>query len=89
MEPLAQDYEARGFAFIFVYTREAHPGENFPGHRTIEQKLSHARAFQEQYGVQRPILADDLAGTGHKLYGGMSNMTYLIDRGGKVLFRAS
>lgn len=38
--------------------------------------------------VQRPILVDDLVGTGHKLYGGLPNMTYLIGRGGKVLFRS-
>ena len=88
MEPVAQAYEAEGFAFVFVYTREAHPGESFPAHRTMEQKLSHARAFKEQYRVHRPILVDDLMGTGHRLYGNMSNMTYLLGRGGKVLFRS-
>ena len=67
---------------------EAHPGENFPAHRSIEQKFSHATIFKEQFNIQRPILVDDLVGTGHKLYGVLPNMTYLIGRGGKVLFRA-
>jgi hypothetical protein len=58
------------------------------GHRSIEQKLSHARIFKEQFKIQRPILVDGLVGTGHKLYGMLPNMTYLIGRGGKVLFRA-
>jgi len=85
---MAREYAAKGIAFIFLYAREAHPGENFPAHRTMEQKLAHARAFQKQFNVERPILVDDLIGTGHKLYGMLPNMTYLIGRGGKVLFRA-
>jgi len=73
---------------VFLYTREAHPGEHFPAHRSFEQKLAHARAFRERFAVERPILVDDLAGTGHRLYGLLPNMTYLIGRGGRVLFRA-
>jgi hypothetical protein len=34
------------------------------------------------------VLDDDLAGTGHRLYGLLPNMTYLIGRGGRVHFRA-
>ena len=71
-----------------MYTREAHPGEHFPAHRSFEQKLAHARTFKEQFRIGRLILVDDLIGTGHKLYGTLPNMTYLIGRSGKVLFRA-
>jgi len=85
---MARTYEPKGFAFVFVYAREAHPGEHFPAHRSMEQKLRHARAFKAEFGVERPILVDDLAGTGHRLYGKLPNMTYLVGRGGKVLFRA-
>jgi hypothetical protein len=74
--------------FLFLYTREAHPGENFPAHQSMEQKLAHASAFQERFQIDRPILVDDLVGTGHKLYGMLPNMTYIIDRGGKILSRA-
>ena len=85
---MAREYASQGFAFVFLYTREAHPGENFPAHRSMEQKLSHARAFKERFQIERPILVDDLFGAGHKLYGMLPNMTYLIGRSGKVLFRA-
>ena len=84
---MAKEYAEKGFKFIFVYTREAHPGENFPAHRNLEQKLAHANALQERLKVERPILVDDLVGTGHQQYGTLPNMTYLISRGGKVLFR--
>ena len=85
---MAKKYADLGFKFIFVYTREAHPGENYPAHQTLEQKLDHARSLKKVLDVQRPILVDDVEGTGHKLYGALPNMTYVIDRGGKVLFRS-
>ena len=85
---MAREYASKGLVFLFLYTREAHPGENFPAHRSVEQKLAHARAFKERFRIERPILVDDLLGTGHKLYGMLPNMTYLVGRGGKVLFRA-
>jgi hypothetical protein len=38
--------------------------------------------------IERPILIDDPIGTAHKLYGMLPNMTYIIGRAGKILFRA-
>ena len=85
---MARDLAANGVASVFFYTREAHPGERFPAHRSLEQKLAHARAFKELCGIARPILVDDLVGTGHRAYGALPNMVYLVGRGGRVLFRA-
>ena len=85
---MAREYADKGFASVFVYTREAHPGEHFPAHASLEQKLAHARTLAERFGIERPILVDDLAGTGHRLYGLLPNMTYLVSRAGRVLFRA-
>jgi len=85
---MAREFASKGFVSLFLYTREAHPGENFPAHRSMEQKLAHARAFKERFQIERPILVDDLVGTGHKLYGMLPNMTYIIGRGGDILFRA-
>lgn len=88
LEAMAQEYESQGFRFIFVYTREAHPGEHYGAHQSMEQKLVHAQAFKERNHIQRPILVDDLLGTGHKLYGSLPNMTYVIGRSGNILFRS-
>jgi len=85
---MAREYADKGFDFVFVYVREAHPGENYPALRSIDQKVVHARAFREHFNVQRSILVDDLEGTGHRLYGELPNMTYLVSRGGKIVFRA-
>jgi len=85
---MAKTFATKGISSIFLYTREAHPGENYPAHRSFEQKLAHARAFKAEFKIERPILVDELVGAAHKLYGSLPNMTYLISRGGRVLFRA-
>jgi len=71
-----------------VYVREAHPGENYPAHTSLEQKLRHAGAFRDLMSVQRPILVDDMEGTGHHLYGALPNMTYIVNRAGTIIFRS-
>jgi len=74
---------------VFVYTREAHPGENVPHHDSLERKLACARLLREEAGIGRDILVDDLAGTVHRAYGLMPNMTWVIGRGGRVAYKAN
>ena len=35
-----------------------------------------------------PLLVDDLRGTVHRAYGEMPNMVYIIDKQGKVVYKA-
>ncbi len=74
---------------MFVYTREAHPGEDVPQHDSFETKLACARLLRDETGIRRPILVDDLAGAAHRRYGSMPNMTWVIDRGGIVAYKAN
>jgi hypothetical protein len=89
MDALAAQYAERGFASLFIYTREAHPGEILPHHTNFAQKLAMARRFQEEQGVQRRILVDALDGSGHKLYGALPNMTWILLRGGLIAYKAA
>ena len=73
---------------MFVYTREAHPGENVPWHDSFGGKLACARLLRDEAGIRRDILVDDIAGTVHRGYGLMPNMTWVIDRGGRVVYKA-
>ena len=86
MEELAKDFAGQAH-FPFMYVREAHPGELYGAHQSIEQKFEHARAFRV-YGVERQIVVDSLYGRVHRQYGGVSNMTYIIDHTGHIAFRA-
>lgn len=88
LSSLREKYQPKGFEFFVVYVREAHPGENFPHHTSFEQKLTHARKYQDLEGVKIPILVDDLQGTTHKAYGLLYNMVYLIDREGTVVYKS-
>lgn len=89
--PLTQlyhKYQPWDFEFFIVYVRESHPGENFPHHTSIQQKIVHAEKLKELEKVQMRILIDDLEGRVHRAYGLLSNMIYLIDKEGTVVYRS-
>ncbi len=89
MEDLAARYADRAVRSVFIYTREAHPGENLPPLASMDDKRAHARAFQDHSGLKREILLDDLEGTAHHAYGLLPNMTWIIGRGGFIHYKAS
>ena len=89
------DQMAREFAddvnFLFVYVREAHPDTHpdWPAHKSIEQKLEHARALRKRHGTPRTIVVDSLEGEVHRVYGGMPNMSWIVDHAGIVAYKAA
>ena len=74
--------------FIFLYTREAHPGDNKLHHTSMEQKIRHARDFVDMWGIDRPMYVDDLEGPIHHSYGLLPNMTWVINSAGRVVYKA-
>ncbi len=88
MDSLARKVAEDGHGSIFLYTHEAHPGENYPHHTSFEQKLAHARALREIGGVERPIFADSLDGACHRAYGSMPNMTWVFNRAGVPVYKS-
>ena len=81
-------YRDKGFEFLTIYVREPHPGENFSAHKSWEQKAEFARNCREQDGIQTRLLVDDLQGTVHVAYGSLPNMIYIVDRNGKIAYKA-
>ena len=71
-----------------MYTREAHPGEHVGHHTGFARKLANAALLRDEVGIRRPILVDDLAGAAHHAYGLLPNMTWVIGRGGRILYKA-
>ena len=86
---MARRYADRAVGSVFLYTREAHPGENYRHHNTMDDKRHHARAFRDHNGIQRRILLDDVEGTAHRAYGMLPNMTWIVGRGGVVYYKAA
>jgi hypothetical protein len=89
MDDMAERYADRGVTSVFIYTREAHPGENLPHHTSQELKRAHARAFESECSVGRRILLDDLEGTAHQAFGLLPNMSWILARGGLILYKAA
>ncbi len=88
MNSLVERYAEHGVGSIFLYTNEAHPGEKFPHLESMEQKFRHAEALRDQYKVNRPILLDALDGPCHIAYGSMPNMTWILSRSGRPVYKS-
>ena len=90
MDQLARDFAEQAH-FLFVYVREAHPDmfPTHPEHRSIEQKFQQARDMQQKFNTPRPILIDDLDGGVHRVYGGLPNMSWIIDHTGRIAYKAA
>lgn len=88
MNALADEYASQDVGSIFLYTNEAHPGENYPHLTSMAQKVAHARAMQDEYGVTRPILLDALDGAGHRAFGSMPNMTWIFNRAAVPVYKS-
>lgn len=88
MNSLAEKFAAHDVGSIFLYTHEAHPGENYPHLTRLEQKFRHARALRDVIGVRRPILLDALDGACHRAYGSMPNMSWIFGRSGTPVYKS-
>jgi hypothetical protein len=88
MNQIAVDFAAHQIGSIFLYTNEAHPGENYPHLTSMEQKYRHARALRDELGVSRPILLDALDGPCHRAFGSMPNMTWIFNKTGIPFYKS-
>lgn len=87
MNELARAYGDRANVAV-VYTREAHPGQDYPAHRSIEEKRANAADARREEGIERTVLVDSLSGTMHRAYTPMPNAVYVVGSDGVVAHRA-
>lgn len=74
--------------FLFVYVREAHPGEKIPAHDSARDKAEAAELLRGEEEVEMPIVVDDLEGSIHRKYSQLPNPAFLVDKSGRVAFRS-
>lgn len=84
---LYEQFRGDEIEFLFIYVREAHPGERIPAHRSIKQKTNAARQLRDEEEMVMPVLVDDVRGSIHRKYSGLPNAAFLIDKAGRVAFR--
>ena len=85
---LAREFDRAEVQFFFIYVREAHPGDRIPAHGSMAEKIRAAETLRDEEGIEIHILVDDLEGEVHRRYGKLPNPTYIIDKSGRVAFRA-
>lgn len=85
---LYEKYRGDDVEFLFVYIREAHPGEDLPSHRSMEDKFRAAQLFRDEEDLKMPVPIDDLRGSVHRKYDRLPNPSYLIDKSGRIAFRS-
>jgi len=87
LRELYDDYSDDDVEFLFVYVREAHPGEDLPPHSSMADKVHAAQVLRDEEDLEMPILIDDLGGKVHRKYSGQPNPTFLIDKSGRIAYR--
>lgn len=77
--------------FVYVYTREAHPGQLITPHRSMEEKLQNARRLKDRESVQFPILIDSLEGDIQMRYVDpqFNNPVFLVNKAGRVSYKSA
>ena len=85
---LYDQFRGDDMEFLFVYVREAHPGERIPAHTSASKKVRAAEFFRDEERITMPVLVDDLQGSIHGKYSKLPNPAFLIDKSGRVAFRS-
>ncbi len=90
VEPLKRLHARWGHRvhFVDVLVRQAHPGPSEPAYASEGQKMTDAERYQRTEHIPWPVIVDDVEGTAHRAYGGLSNPSYLIGTDGRVSFYA-
>jgi AhpC/TSA family len=89
MNAVAREFAAHGVDFYLVYVRESHPGENYPHHASMEQKLRHARELQRLEKPEFPLLVDSLDGHIHRSYGVWPVSLFVVHKDGRLVYRST
>ena len=88
MQQLRDKYADRDVEFVSMYVREPHPEERgFRGyrqHETYEHKMAYARELVDTKALDIPVIVDGMDQSHHKTLGNLPNMSYVVDKEGRV-----
>lgn len=85
---LYRKLDSADLAILFIYVREAHPGERIPAHRSERDKAKAARLLREEEEMEMAMIVDDVHGSIHRKYSRLPNPAFLIDKSGRIAFRS-
>ena len=93
VESLQEKYQGEDVVFFVVYSKEPHAGETrhfkkYAQHATYEHKKKYAAELVAEFGMKVPVLIDDLDEGIVHAFGRMPNMTFIVDKEGKIAYKS-
>ena len=93
VESLQEKYQGEDVVFFVVYSKEPHAGETshfkkYAQHETYEHKKKYAAELVAEFGMKVPVLIDDLDEGVVHAFGRMPNMTFIVDKEGKIAYKS-
>lgn len=93
IEELARKYKDMDVECFVVYSKEPHAEERkyfkkYTQHTSYEHKKSYACELVQEFGMKVPVLIDALDEQVVKAFGRMPNMVFVVDKEGKVAYKA-
>ena len=93
VEELSEKYKDEDVVFFVVYSKEPHAGETryfrkYAQHESYEHKKQYAQELVAEFGMKVPVLVDDLDESVVRAFGRMPNMTFIVDKEGKIAYKA-
>jgi peroxiredoxin len=88
LNELYNEFRGDEIDFLFIYSREAHPGEKIPAHRSAQEKEQVARQFRDEEELRMTVVVDDVRGSIHRKYSELPNPAFLVDKSGHIAFRS-
>lgn len=91
LEEIARKYD--DVEVWHMYVREPHPQERkfkkYWPHKDYAQRVAYAKEMREVLIIRSPIVIDGMDEKVHHAYGNMPNAVYVIDKAGKVVYKAN
>lgn len=91
IEKVAQKYD--DVEVWHLYVREPHPQERkfkkYFSHKSYEDRVAYAQELRELFDIHSPIVLDGLDETIHLRYGNMPNAVYIVNKEGKIIYKAN
>ena len=73
--------------FLLVYIREAHPYEEIPESKTVEQRSEVATTMCTELKLTMPAVIDEIDNTVEKTYAAWPDRLYLIGIDGNIVYK--
>ncbi len=92
-EQLRDKYQPRDVEFFTLYVREPHPAERaykqYSQHTSYDQRMAYAQELAKIKKLTHDVIVTEFDSKLHESLGQLPNMAYIIDKQGKVYYKAT